>query len=616
MNIDELKLSDTQKTEIGRLLKITRENSNGIKFAEAQIIIGNLLLENNYSQEAINYWSRIQLNDNTVFYAQANFHIGFEYKKKNLNRLALEYFERIEYKHSKLYFSGACYQKGLIYQDFYNNFEGSLKLFSRIKQEDTQEGFAASQFRIARIYEIKKDDHVKALKFLNKINREDFPDFYDLAILNIANIMANKFNEYEKAIDVLSNLSEETEDDILIKANYLLGKLYFKLERYEEAEKYFLLSKKGIPYESLCFINICKIIKKECTLNFGKELNELFCCTKKIMSLLEIEFSTKVNNLESLERKLAHYTSTDTCNKLLNNDFEETAPSRFRLNTISNVNDPSEGQVLRRYLSNYNQEIPYNLKLEDNLHAFIGCFTFNHDSLNQFRLYGKTDNKEASGLSLVFSKRFFQTEEDLSDDAILSSQINNKGEDFNIKEVDSDTNRFKAIRCIYIDPKSGFVQIAHRSRITFYREFEEKDNPEEKWKDYKKIIDDKNNEVSKLLKSLKNCYKDIQQNYKEDYIENSELVEEILLPLNYIIKHSAFQEEQECRMIYITSLKDPKVQMSFGRFLYVNYEINVKDNLDKIYIAPAATQYQPYLAKLLCDTDVKIEPSNNPYRQT
>ena len=69
-------------------------------------------------------------------------------------------------------------------------------------------------------------------------------------------------------------------------------------------------------------------------------------------------------------------------------------------------------------------------------------------------------------------------------------------------------------------------------------------------------------------------------------------------------------------MIYITSLKDPKVQMSFGKFLYVNYEINVKDNLDKIYIAPAAGQFQPYLAKLLCDTEVKIELSSNPYRQT
>ena len=98
------------------------------------------------------------------------------------------------------------------------------------------------------------------------------------------------------------------------------------------------------------------------------------------------------------------------------------------------------------------------------------------------------------------------------------------------------------------------------------------------------------------------------------------LLNDILLPLKYLIKHSAFQEEQECRMIYMTSLDDEKVKMEFGRFLYVEYEADVRDNLDKIYIAPAATQYQPYLSKLLCESKdkkkVRIELSNNPYRQT
>ena len=84
----------------------------------------------------------------------------------------------------------------------------------------------------------------------------------------------------------------------------------------------------------------------EDTLSFGVKLTELFCYTRDIITLLKIEFDTKVNNLKSLERKLAHYTSTDTCNKLMNDSLEETSPSSFRLNTISNVNDPSEGQLL------------------------------------------------------------------------------------------------------------------------------------------------------------------------------------------------------------------------------------------------------------------------------
>lgn len=55
--------------------------------------------------------------------------------------------------------------------------------------------------------------------------------------------------------------------------------------------------------------------------------------------------------------------------------------------------------------------------------------------------------------------------------------------------------------------------------------------------------------------------------------------------------------------------------MIYEKILHIDYELHVKDYLDKIYIAPAATKYQPYLAKLLCDTNAKIELSNNPYRQ-
>ncbi|MFP3367231.1 hypothetical protein R0J93_26660, partial [Pseudoalteromonas sp. SIMBA_148] len=82
-------------------------------------------------------------------------------------------------------------------------------------------------------------------------------------------------------------------------------------------------------------------------------------------------------------------------------DKKRDLPSAFRLNTINNVNDPSEGKLLVNYLRNIQEKSFYSPDFDENLHAFISCFTFNHDSLNQFRLYGKQDNKEASGLSLV-----------------------------------------------------------------------------------------------------------------------------------------------------------------------------------------------------------------------
>ena len=64
--------------------------------------------------------------------------------------------------------------------------------------------------------------------------------------------------------------------------------------------------------------------------------------------------------------------------------------------------------MLINYLKGAKKSSSYVLNFNKNLHSFISCFTFNNDSLNQFRLYGKQDNKEASGVSLVLRKIFFQ----------------------------------------------------------------------------------------------------------------------------------------------------------------------------------------------------------------
>ena len=192
------------------------------------------------------------------------------------------------------------------------------------------------------------------------------------------------------------------------------------------------------------------------------------------------------------------------------------------------------------------------------------------------------------------------------------SLINSKDGEF----LEEKISMKPVMRCIYIEPVSKYIQLAQRNRLTFYREFGDVGCPEDKWSNYQESMVEKTKNVKASLEKLKNIYQDIKIKHKDDFNEYSDFINKTLLPLKYLIKHSAFQEEQECRMIYITSLEDPKVKMDFGKFLYVEYDADVKTHLDKIYIAPAATQYQPYLAKLLCDTNVKIELSNNPYRQT
>ncbi|PKH84623.1 hypothetical protein CXF60_00340, partial [Psychrobacter sp. 4Bb] len=333
-------------------------------------------------------------------------------------------------------------------------------------------------------------------------------------------------------------------------------------------------------------------------------------------------------------------------NILLENNEKSRNVNYFRLNTINNVNDPSEGHLLVNYLKGIRENSFYAPDFDKSLHAFISCFTFNHDSLNQFRLYGKEADKEASGVSLVFKKEFFQSESFLGGLSFLSLknniqnldrdnsslEVNEQSDTKNNSEKKSRISNQPVMRCVYIDPTSSYVQLAQRNRLTFFREFgnetvliqgQETSKAEYEWEEYKKYIDEKTIAFSNAFRTLKNTYESIIEEKKailSDELESSNkiyaLINEILLPLKYLIKHSAFQEEQECRMVYVTSLNAPEVSMVDKKFLFVEYDSKVKENLNKVYIAPAAKDYRLYLAWLLRDQDIKIELSNNPYRQT
>lgn len=302
--------------------------------------------------------------------------------------------------------------------------------------------------------------------------------------------------------------------------------------------------------------------------------------------------------------------------------------------------------LLVKYLKGTKNSSFYAPNFDEKLHAFIGCFTFNHDSLNQFRLYGKEAKKEASGVSLVFKKDFFQTDGNLGGLSFLSIGNNFKASNKGISYMNSDKKEFinrnavngskvgkqPVMRCVYIDPDSDYIHLAQRNRITFFREFGnekisvegvEEIKAETEWRKYRDDIDKKTEIFKKEFSNLKEAYQSIMEERAEKNSTGSHLLaltdslaDEIILPLKYLIKHSAFQEEQECRMIYVTSLDAPEVNMMDKKSLFVEYEAEIKENLNKVYIAPAATEYQLYLAWLLRNTDVKIEISNNPYRQT
>lgn len=493
------------------------------------------------------------------------------------------------------------------------------------RESDGNESFATSQADIALILS-NLGYTEQALEIWKSITHKDSNSNYARAQFNIGTIFYNK-NNSNKALEVWRNINIDHDEEIYQNAQFRIGKNIIKsndIKDIEEAKACFKNAKNKFPYEVKCGLGICEILLNNTTKDIGKQLIEIFDDITNALSLLKININSIAKLQLQAERKLAHYTSTDVGNLLL----KKEQPSLFRLNTINNVNDPSEGQLLECCLKNELKQVFHTLDFDDKYHAFIGCFTFNHDSLNQFRLYGKKDNKEASGISLVFNKEFFKkingpegllfiaTDNELISDGKDSEKID--------KERESELNTISlqpVMRCVYIDPESGFIHLAQRNKITFYREFADYQNQADKeWKKYQTYIIDKTKAFEKLFNSLKEHYqrviKDISQLSESYQFEINSLLDNILLPLKYLIKHVAFQEEQECRIIYITALDSPEVQIDFGNFLYVDYAPVADLNLDKIYIAPAAIHYRPYLAKLLCGTNIKIDLSNNPYRQT
>ena len=195
--------------------------------------------------------------------------------------------------------------------------------------------------------------------------------------------------------------------------------------------------------------------------------------------------------------------------------------------------------------------------------------------------------------------------------------------------------KHSVMRCVYLDPISDYFHLAQRNRLTFFREFGDRkiikngmpvSQAEYEWSLYKSYTEVISENFKEAYNKLKYYYKEVASeinnlSYGNIYLEQQKkqqeanvLVDEILLPLKYLIKHSAFREEQECRMIYITSIDSPEVTMEYGSFLYVKYEPSVKDHLDKIYIAPAALQHKRYFDHILKDVDVPVEVSGNVFR--
>lgn len=354
-----------------------------------------------------------------------------------------------------------------------------------------------------------------------------------------------------------------------------------------------------------------------------------------VMSLLE-NLTIKFDN--EYERKLAHYTNLDVANKIIKNE------TNLRLNSIEYVNDPSEGKILYEFLNidnpiNINtvcdKDDPYYryelfegekvFHVADQEHiALACCFTLNHNSLNQFRLYGKTKGVECSGLSLVLNNTFFndiyRTSQKFLED-FKNNEIDSESLDTFVQNILLNNNDKKKLvyRCAYCDPKTKYVYLAKRNEYSFYQELSQIKDFNEINKIYTKYLNEireKEKNVKELLDIIEYLIKDLLIKYDND-AELKDEIYSLTKEIDLLFKHYSFQEEQECRIVEYINLDDDELQTDFSiNKIYIDYPINVRKNLKNIYLGKNIEQYLTYFKKELSGeigTKIKIKVCEAPF---
>ena len=530
------------------------------------------------------------------------------------------------------------------------NFNEAIKALSSISHDNDPEVYALAQLNIGAAYYAQKDWE-QAIEAWSSISHDNDPEVYALAQLGLGAAYYAQ-EDWEQAIETWSKVRRDNDPEAYARAQLDLGKIYAKSKKVKEAKEAYRNAREFFYYEGERGYRIHR-----CPPEIIKKLRDIAKNTDEVLKSLQI--------ILDFESQVAHYSRASTAFSLLDNK----EPSKFRLSTIRGVNDPTEGLVLGKYWAQ--QGISETIHTNDTA-TFISCFTFNHDSLNQFRLYGKEDGREATGVSLVFNKKFFSDQSDALE-FIAAPSIDppsKLGKDSSNETEKSESNKLigksTLYRCIYLDPETGYWTLAQRDKSIFYREHNEDEDTDakEKWGDYYKLISkiegcvethlfneeedvethllnkenndnnpagNENNKIKSISQILNLIFTEENNLYnKYDKGEKQKILEAIrftLLPLQYLVKHIAFQEEQECRIMYITQFRDKKIHSNREeQKMYVEYEEPVLSRIDKIWLSPGAAKYQDFFRILLDqkeddepdkkedENESKVRISQNPFR--
>lgn len=511
--------------------------------------------------------------NNLGLYKEAikDFDISIELNKELHNKNDNYIKETVEKNLTEAYYYKGLAKKDLgEYEEAIKDFQEALK-YNRTYLLVVYYNIGISKINLGEYQDaINYFDNINQIKYYNETEKKEesyYIKIYEYhmstfcnnafaKLLSGKNVYFEDFINYNKffipnnnhIIYIVSLLFENYKYDLIEKIfNYLVEENYNDL--WENDITFNLLKNKTIDKE------ILKNIKK----------NLLY----QYLLLQSLSFNNKTLKREyTYNIEIAHYTSLNTLLKLIKED------NKIRITNISNANDPKEGKILENIFNKNSLNI--KIKNDENLITLQTSLSRNKDALTMFRLYGKNENKEATGICLVLDKKYFN-------DNYLSPVIEVNLDNQKQEEKKGNEN-YKNAKEI-IQKRLGIKNLYW---VIYYNE--EKNqlvfNPTKS--KYSSVIIDLNtinkNNINKI-EDLINCiFHNIINSAKEiDKIENKNLKDEIFSNLfeniRYIIKHEAFFEEQELRMLITTNYKNENINIEEDKKrLYINYNELFNEN--------------------------------------
>lgn len=304
---------------------------------------------------------------------------------------------------------------------------------------------------------------------------------------------------------------------------------------------------------------------------------------KKQVMKLGSTVAAVVNDIRVLAFKearepVAHYTKLLVANIIVNKAADT---SKLRYYNVAYMNDPEEGKVLLQMLGDIGGEDFKKIetcfdagKIREDNNVYLGSFVpvSHQDELVMWRTYGKENNVEASGCSIVIAPNFFD------------------GENSHL-QPDFSNSEGKATAAASTDIREKEALYS----VVYYN----------KKKGSEGIIAPKAGDIREGLKKLTEALNDL-VGLKNDQPEDGNLASVVnrvvfrtLSEIRYLFKSADYSFENELRVIQYVNGESDRVQIDetggLPHRLYIESDQSIKPFLQKIILGPKVVNPDQWL---------------------